>query len=347
MEENHEKYMRRCIELARNGLGNVAPNPLVGAMIVHENRIVGEGFHVEYGKSHAEVNAINSVRDKHLLKKSTLYVNLEPCSHFGKTPPCSLLIAQNEIPRVVVGSLDSNPLVAGKGLDHLKNAGCKITIKVLEDECRELNKRFFTFQEKKRPYIILKWAQTLDGFIDVERKNNQTGPTWITNESARALVHKWRSEEQSIMVGTNTVMIDNPRLNIRDWAGKHPTRVIIDRTLKLPDDAHVLDNSIRTIVYNGLKENDEGNISYRKIPFDENTLHHLFASLYQEKILSVMVEGGARLLGSLIEKGLYDEIRVFSGNVLFKRGLKAPLLPDADFSHFEMGDYKLLISRKY
>lgn len=347
MVENHEKYMRRCIEIARNGLGNVAPNPLVGAVIVHDNKIIGEGFHVEYGKSHAEVNAINSVKDKTLLKQSTLYVNLEPCSHFGKTPPCSLLIAQNKIPRVVVGSLDSNPLVSGKGLDHLENAGCIITTKVLEGECRELNKRFFTYQEKKRPYIILKWAQTLDGFIDIERKDNQKGPNWITNESARALVHKWRSEEQSIMVGTNTVMIDNPRLNIRDWAGRHPTRVVIDRTLRLPADARVFDNSIRTIVFNGSRDMDKGNIYYRKIPFDDNMLHHLFSSLYQEQILSVLVEGGAKLLGSLIEKGLYDEIRVFTGNVLFKRGIKAPALPEADFSNFGMGDYKLLITRKF
>ena len=228
-----EKYLKRCIELAKQGLGNTYPNPLVGSVVVYNGNIIGEGYHKKCGEAHAEVNAVNSVKDKSLLCKSTLYVNLEPCSHIGRTPACSTMIIANKIPKVVIGSIDSFSKVSGKGVEMLKQAGIDAKVGILEKECRNLNKRFFTFHEKKRPYIILKWAQTKDGFIDIIRTNkNQTGE-WITNELSRALVHKWRSEESSIMVGTDTANMDNPRLDVREWTGKNPLRISIDRKLRL------------------------------------------------------------------------------------------------------------------
>src|SRR5690554_546144 len=238
--------MSRCIQLAKNGLGATYPNPLVGSVIVHKDRIIGEGWHQMAGQPHAEVNALKSVADQELLKEATIYVNLEPCSHYGKTPPCSDLIIIKGIKRVVIGSSDPNPEVAGRGIKKLRDADCEVILGVRKEECDDLNKRFFTFHNKKRPYIFLKWAQTPDGFIAPEKKTRTTtNPVWITNEYSRQLVHKMRSEEMAILVGTNTVMEDNPSLTVREWAGKNPIRVVIDRTLKLPPNAAVFDGSAK------------------------------------------------------------------------------------------------------
>ena len=240
-----EKYMKRCLDLAILGNGNTAPNPMVGSVIVYNGKIIGEGYHQKCGEAHAEVNAIKSVKDHELLKKATLYVNLEPCAHQGRTPACSLLIRTKQIPRAVIGCIDTFSKVAGKGVEILTNSGCDVTVGVLEKESREINRRFFTFHEKKRPFIILKWAQTLDGFIDKMRTPDMPiKPIWITNELARTVVHKWRSQESAIMIGTNTATKDNPKLNVRDWTGENPVRVVVDRNLRIPQSAYIFDKSI-------------------------------------------------------------------------------------------------------
>jgi diaminohydroxyphosphoribosylaminopyrimidine deaminase/5-amino-6-(5-phosphoribosylamino)uracil reductase len=244
--KTHKDYIKRCLELAKNGLGTTYPNPMVGSVIVYNNKIIGEGWHKKAGEAHAEVNAINSVKDKSLLSKSTIYVSLEPCSHFGKTPPCCDLIIQNNIPNVVVGTIDSFAKVSGNGIKKLSEAGKNVTVGILEEECKALNKRFFTYHEKKRPYIILKWAETQDGFIAPLSKEKKE-PVWITNEFSRQLVHKWRSEEQAILVGTKTVLDDNPKLDVRDWTGTNPTRIILDRFGKISNKFHVKDESTKTI----------------------------------------------------------------------------------------------------
>ncbi len=325
----HEKYMKRCIELARLGLGHTAPNPLVGSVIVYEDTIIGEGYHRSFGQPHAEVNAVNSVKNKELLRKSTLYVNLEPCAHTGKTPPCTDLIKREGIPEVVIGTSDPHPLVSGKGIQCLKNAGVNIINEVRKNECIELNKRFFTFHILKRPYVILKWAQSTDGFMDVIRQNNHTTePNWISNEISRKLVHKWRSEEQAIMVGTNTALMDNPRLNVREWHGKNPVRVVIDRSLRLPAKLNIFDNSVKTIIFNGVKNQEAGNSIYVKINFDKKFLLSVLEVLYKNEIQSVIVEGGRILLDSFISQGLWDEARVFTGEKSFGSGIKAPAIDE-------------------
>jgi diaminohydroxyphosphoribosylaminopyrimidine deaminase / 5-amino-6-(5-phosphoribosylamino)uracil reductase len=243
----HEKYIKRCIEIAKNGLGTTRPNPMVGCVIVLNNTIIGEGFTSKYGGPHAEVNAINSVKDKTLLNQATLYVTLEPCSHYGKTPPCSDLIIAHKIPNIVIGCIDEHEKVAGKGIEKLKNAGCHVTVGVLENECKIHHKRFFTFHNKKRPYIILKWAETKDGFISPKTKNQQK-PVWITNEYSRQLVHQWRAEEQAILVGANTVLQDNPSLTVRDWTGENPVRIVIDKNYNLPKFCSVFNNEAKTII---------------------------------------------------------------------------------------------------
>src|SRR6187402_177178 len=236
----HEKYIKRCIELAKNGLGTTYPNPLVGSVIVYENEIIGEGWHRMAGEAHAEVNAVNSVKDQSLLSKSTIYVSLEPCSHYGKTPPCCDLIIRHQIPNVVVGTVDSFSEVSGNGIKKLIEAGKNVTVGILEEECRQLNKRFFTFHEKKRPYVILKWAESQDGFIAPAQKEVRT-PLWITNAFSRQLVHKWRTEEQAILVGTKTVIDDNPRLDARDWQGENPVRIVLDNCNRIPKESYIFD----------------------------------------------------------------------------------------------------------
>ena len=301
----NETYIKRCLQIAKNGLGITRPNPMVGAVIVHNNKIIGEGFTSKYGGNHAEVNAIHSVKDQSLLAESTIYVTLEPCSHYGKTPPCSDLIIRHKIPNVVIGCVDDNPEVAGKGIKKLMDAGTNVTVGVLEEECKSHHKRFFTFHNKKRPYIILKWAQTNNGFIAPTTRNEQK-PVWITNKTSRQLVHKWRAEEQAILVGTNTVIKDNPSLTVRDWTGENPTRVVLDRNNLLSSEYAIFNDVAETIT---LKDNSAKDIC--------NTL-------YKENINSIIIEGGAKTLQIFIDEGLWDEARVFNGAIQFKDGVKAP-----------------------
>lgn len=321
----HEHYMMRCLDLAKMGKGNTAPNPMVGSVIMHNGLIIGEGYHQKRGEAHAEVNAIASVQDKSILSDSIMYVSLEPCSHHGKTPPCTELIIKHKIPKVIIGTLDPNPLVNGNGVKQLKEKGIEVSAGVLKEQCRELNKRFFTFNLLSRPYIILKWAQTKDGFIDYNRPAfTPKEPTWITNEIDRSLVHKWRSEEASILVGTNTADKDNPKLNTRDWAGNNPLRLVIDRQLKLPGHLSLFDRSIPTIVLNDKKNKKETNLEFIKLDFKGNVPSQIAGLLYKRKIQSLIVEGGQQLINSFIAQGLWDEARVFTGNVFFYSGIKAP-----------------------
>ncbi len=318
--------MRRCFELARKGLGLTRTNPLVGSVIVHHGRIIGEGYHHEFGGPHAEVNAIRAVRDQSLLSDSTLYCNLEPCAHHGKTPPCSMLVHQKGIRRVVISNLDPFPSVNGQGIKYMEEAGVEVHRGCLEDEGYQLNRRFFHFHEKKRPWVILKWAQTQDGFLDVVREpGDPVGTNWITDDVSRTLVHKWRSEEAAIMVGTNTVIADNPRLNIRRWTGDQPVRITLDRKGRLPGDARILDGSQDTIVFSGVPGKYSGRT--RSIHVDPSyDLEDLMEELYDQQLVSVLVEGGADLLTSFINSGLWDEARVFTGKVSFSQGVQAPFL---------------------
>ena len=320
--------MMRSIEIARNGLGNTAPNPAVGAVIVHEKRIIGEGYTSAYGGPHAEVNAINAVKDKALLKSATLYVTLEPCSHHGKTPPCADLINSYGIPKVVVGLVDPNPSVAGKGIAKLRDAGHEVVLGVCAEECREHHKRFLTFQEKKRPYIILKWAETQDGFIapSPEKRNPNPTPFWITNSNSRQLVHQWRAEEQAILVGTTTVLKDNPKLNVRNWTGKNPFRVLLDRNLKIPTQNLIFDDGAPTLVFTEVDDNSlyaEG-VNYEVLDFSGNLVGQIINLLHQYQLTSIIIEGGAKTLQTFIDVNMWDEARVFKGNGIFEKGVKAP-----------------------
>ena len=292
-----EKYMQRCLELAKLGLGEAAPNPMVGSVIVHKGKIIGEGYHHKSGDAHAEVNAINSVKDQALLTDSTIYVNLEPCAHYGKTPPCADLIVEKKVPRVVIGCVDSFAKVAGKGIEKLRKAGCDVKVGVLEQECLELNKRFFTFHEKKRPYIILKWDETTDGFIDVLRKpTDPIEPHWITNDLAKKLVHKWRTEETAFMVGTNTARNDNPRLTTREWSGRNPVRLVVDRSLSLDRSLYIFNNEAKTYIFNSKKTETIENLEFVKVDFDESILSNVLNRLYESDIQSIVVEGGRQLM---------------------------------------------------
>jgi diaminohydroxyphosphoribosylaminopyrimidine deaminase/5-amino-6-(5-phosphoribosylamino)uracil reductase len=322
--EKHEKYMRRCIELAKRGEGFVAPNPLVGAVIVHEDKIIGEGYHRKYGVSHAEVNAIKSVKNPNLLKKSTIYVSLEPCSHFGKTPPCSDLIIEKEIPRVVIGSLDTFSEVNGKGIERLLKNGVDVETGVLEEDCRLLNKRFFTFHEKSRPYVVLKWAQTKDGYMDKLRNDNEKGVNWISSTETQSLVHLWRSQEMGILIGRKTAEADNPKLNVREVYGKDPIRIILDSKLKIKYNEELDPVSTRTIVFNTLDSRIEGNLEFLKVP--DLNVTTILTTLYNQNISSIFVEGGAETLQRFIDSDLWDEIRIIQGENYFKEGLPAPKL---------------------
>ncbi len=323
----HEKYISRCIALAKNGLGTTYPNPMVGSVIVYEDKIIGEGWHKKAGGPHAEVNAVNSVQDKSLLKKATIYVSLEPCSHFGKTPPCCNLIIENKIPNVVIGTVDPNIMVAGNGIKKLIEAGIHVTVGILEDECNELNKRFFTFHQKKRPYIILKWAQSQDGFIAPLEKAEKK-PVWITNTYSRQLVHKWRTEEQSILVGTQTVIDDNPKLNSRDWQGNNPVRIVLDQNNRIPKESAVFDNQVKTIVFTDSKNTiSEENTTFEVIDFKQNIAEQIADSLYNHNIQSVIIEGGLQTLQTFIDANLWDEARIFTGKINLDKGIQAPLLP--------------------
>ena len=327
----HTFFMQRCLDLAAQGIGNVAPNPPVGAVIVYQNRIIGEGYHQQYGQAHAEPNAINSVlpQDKHLLSQSTLYVSLEPCSHFGKTPPCSDLIIKTGIPKVVIASPDPFELVNGQGIEKLRAAGIEVTIGILQTQAQWLMRRFLTYHQHQRPYIILKWAQTANHFIAPTNKQQQ----WISNSFAKMLTHRWRTEEQAILVGTNTALADNPQLTARLWIGKQPLRLVIDRYGRLQNKPlHLLDNSLPTVVFTQTHPNqnvNQANLQYIPINFEHQPLQQILHFLYQQKIQSVIVEGGAALLNSFIDANLWDEARVFTAPIYWDNGLTAPLLSNA------------------
>ena len=319
--------MKHCLDLAVKGLGQVAPNPMVGCVIVCEGEIIGEGYHEQYGQAHAEVNAINSVINKELLKKATLYVNLEPCSHFGKTPPCADLIIENKIPCVVIGSIDTNSLVSGKGSEKLAKAGIDVKVGILEDDCKKLNKRFFTYHEKSRPYIILKWAQTADGFIDVKRNEENTSkPIQISNSDSKKLLHLWRSQEQAIIIGTNTALLDNPQLTVREVKGKNPLRITIDKWLRIPKQFNLFDKTTPTLIFTSVNEPSQTNLEFIKIDFEKPIIPQVLEELYKRNIQSLLVEGGELLLKSFIDEGYWDSARVFISDKELGKGVAAPVM---------------------
>jgi diaminohydroxyphosphoribosylaminopyrimidine deaminase/5-amino-6-(5-phosphoribosylamino)uracil reductase len=316
------------LQIANNGIGTTRPNPSVGAVIVYQNKIIGEGFTSPHGENHAEVNAINAVENKSLLKEATIFVTLEPCSHFGKTPPCADLIVKHQLKQVVIGCLDSNSLVAGKGVSHLENAGINVIVGVLEKECRMHHKRFFKVQENKRPYIILKWAETKDGFVAPISKN-ENKPIFISNTYSQQLVHKLRSAEHAILVGTKTVLADNPKLNIRSWSGENPVRVVLDNTLRIPKNLNILDGSVKTIVITAAKDKNivsSKNLIFEEIDFSKNIAKQVCEVLSKYQIQSLIIEGGTQTLQTFIDEKLWDEAIVFVGNTSFVKGVKSPII---------------------
>ncbi|MGN6397167.1 MAG: bifunctional diaminohydroxyphosphoribosylaminopyrimidine deaminase/5-amino-6-(5-phosphoribosylamino)uracil reductase RibD [Mucilaginibacter sp.] len=341
----HEKYMQRCLELAQLGTGSVSPNPMVGAVVVHRDRIIGEGYHRKYGEAHAEVNAINHVIERfddasELLRQSTIYVSLEPCAHYGKTPPCADLIIRHHLPNVVVGCRDPFAQVDGKGIEKLKDAGINVTAGVLEKECQWLNRRFFTRIQKHRPYVILKWAQTPDDFFAPD-DNSQL---WITGQESRRLVHQWRTEEDAILIGKNTAAIDNPLLDVRFAHGKSPKRVVIDRKLKLNPALNIFDQSVETIIFNELKTDVDGKNKYIALEdFERYVPQYILFQLYLQDIQSVIIEGGAHTLNSFIEAGLWDEARIFTGETELKKGIKSPEIRGHIIGEYSSGQDKLKI----
>ena len=320
MEE--EKYMRRCIELAKNGLCNVAPNPMVGAVIVCDGRIIGEGYHVRCGEAHAEVNAIRSVKDESLLKRSTIYVSLEPCSHYGKTPPCADLIIEKQIPRIVIGCRDPFSKVAGRGIQKLQNAGREVIVGVLEEECLHLIRRFITFNTLRRPFITLKWAESADRFIDIERIDGN--PVLLSSPLTSMLVHKKRAENTAIMVGRRTVLLDNPSLTVRNWYGRNPIRIVLDCNLSLPNDLQIFNGEVPTLVFTEKEHPEEKSVSYITIDFAHNPLNQIMKELYQRNIQSLLVEGGSQLLQSFIDNELWDEAYIEKCPKRLYSGVKAP-----------------------
>lgn len=343
----HEVFMRRCLDLARNGLGSVAPNPMVGAVVVLDGRIIGEGFHAASGKPHAEVEAISRVKDHSLLKDATLYVNLEPCNHHGKTPPCTDMILDKGIRKVVIGQTDPNP-AAGGGIDRLRNQGVEVITGVLGQESLFLNRRFNTFHDRKRPYLILKWAQTADGFVDATREGaDRQKPFWVTDSVCRRLVHKWRSEEQAILAGSQTVMLDDPQLDVREWSGNHPLRITIDRTGRLTDmlpepGFHLLDGSHSTLIYTCLDQKNRPNLEFVRISPDEPVWTQVIEDLHGRNIQSVMIEGGPILFDTLIRENLWDEARIFIGPGWLGRGVRAPLFPFRASGEEAIGNSRLM-----
>ena len=316
--------MQRAIQLARQGSGFVAPNPLVGCVIVHDGKIIGEGFHERYGEAHAEVNAIASVLDRSLLSKASLYVTLEPCAHFGKTPPCADLIIQTGIPRVFIGAHDPFEAVNGRGAAKLRAAGIEVIEHLEEAACREMNRRFFCFQEQNRPYVVLKWAQTTDGFMDIDRVNGQKGVQWISGPETKLLVHQRRAEEAAVMVGRNTVINDNPLLTVREVRGKNPVRVVLSSEADFPFRPALFDNDAPTLLLTQIKQATEGSCRFIKCS-DVHDLREVLSLLHRERLLSVLVEGGAKLLESFLTSGLWDEAMVITGPASWGSGLQAPI----------------------
>jgi len=334
MEEKDDiKFMRRCLELASKAEGLTYPNPMVGSVVVCDGGIIGEGYHLKSGGAHAEVIAINSVSDKSKLKSSTLYVNLEPCSHFGKTPPCADFIISESIPRVVIGTLDSSDKVSGKGLVRLRNAGCEVINGVVEEECRRLNRRFFTFHEKKRPYITLKWAQSADGYLDIIRsENHKNEPTWITGKPEKALVHKWRAADQAILVGAGTVRADDPKLNVREWTGRDPMKIILSRSGAIDKRSSINETNNAVVVFT---DNTDADIPGAvKIQLNDETPSCLQIGqyLFNSGIQSLLIEGGTKVLSHFISNGFWDEARIFTGEKWFNEGVAAPVIKGTLFS---------------
>lgn len=320
---NDEKYMMRCIQLAQNGKLGAAPNPMVGAVVVCDGHIIGEGYHAKCGEAHAEVNAINSVKNESLLRRSTLYVSLEPCAHYGKTPPCAKLIVSKGIPKVVIGCQDPFSKVAGKGIEILKQAGCEVVVGVLEKACQDLNKAFFTVQLKHRPFITLKWAQSADGFMDVERNDGE--PVKLSSPLTQLIAHKRRAEHQAIIVGTQTARLDNPSLNVRDWCGPQPLRIVIDKDLTLPRHLHLFDGSQPTLVVTEKNETIAGAMTLQ-VDFNQSILPQLMEELQRRNIQSLLVEGGSKLLQSFIDEGLWDEAYVEHCPQVLGHGILSPSL---------------------
>ena len=338
--QNEEFFLNKCIEIARLGIGNVSPNPMVGSVIVHNGEVVGEGYHKSYGSNHAEVNAINNVKDKSILSKCTLYVNLEPCSHFGKTPPCSDLIIKHKTSKVVIGCVDTYSEVNGNGIEKMRNAGIDVIVRIMEKESKELNKRFFTFHEKKRPYIILKWAESKDGFIALK---DQKEPFWMTSKESKKLVHKWRAEEDAILIGRITAEKDNPSLTVREIEGENPIRIVIDKDLKLSENLNLFNSESETIIFNKIKSNNLSKNNYIKINFN-NMINSILKELYKRKIQSAIVEGGTRTLQSFIEENIWDEARIFTTDTKLENGVKSPIIKGKKISEIEIDtDYLKII----
>jgi diaminohydroxyphosphoribosylaminopyrimidine deaminase/5-amino-6-(5-phosphoribosylamino)uracil reductase len=335
----HEQFMQRCLDLAARGLGQVAPNPMVGCVITVDDVVIGEGFHQKYGEAHAEVNAINSVADQSLLSKATLYVSLEPCSHHGKTPPCADLIIAKKIPHVVIGSNDPNPLVAGNGIKKLKDAGVEVITGVLKTEADFLNRRFITFHTEKRPYLILKWGQSSDGFMAL----NEPRQFWFTNSEAKKLMHKWRTEENGILVGRNTVAVDNCELTARLWQGTNPVRMVIDRHLALDNHFKIFNAEAQTLVFNEKENAVIGNVHRIKIDFAAPVIPQILSELYRRQIQSVTVEGGPATLHEFISTGNWDEARVFTSAHILKEGKAAPKLNSSPAEEITIADNVLKI----
>ncbi len=324
--------MSRCIGLAKNGLGTTYPNPLVGSVIVHDGNIISEGSHYKAGEPHAEVNAIIKVADKTLLSEATIYVSLEPCSHFGKTPPCADLIISEGIKKIVIGSTDPNPKVSGRGIQKLKDAGCDVVVGILQEDCDVLNKRFFTFQKKKRPFIFLKWAQSADGFLAPVNRPDENKPVWITNPFSRQWVHKMRAEEGAILVGTNTIIDDNPNLTTRYWDGESPMRIVMDQNLRIPESAAIFDGAAPTVIITEKKKENTKNIDYKAIDFNKPIAGQICDIIYRYNIQSLIVEGGAKMLQTFIDENLWDEAFVFKGGIQFYDGINAPRLKGVQVS---------------
>lgn len=340
--ELHEYYIKRCFDLARLGAGSVSPNPMVGAVLVHQDRIIGEGWHQQYGQAHAEVNAVRSVKpeDQPFISQSTLYVSLEPCNIFGKTPPCTNLILQNKIPKVVISCLDQTPEVAGKGVELLRKNGVEVITGILEEEGKMLSRFRNHFVTQKRPYIILKYAQTLNGKFG--KANEQV---WISNEYSKRLVHKWRSEVDAILVGTHTARIDNPALTNRLYFGKSPLRIVFDKYLQLPENLQLLDQQSPTLVVTSKPQTEIFNVDYLTVPFDTDFLAALLPYLYEKKIAILLVEGGATLLSQFIQNNLWDESRVLIGNTILQEGIPAPFISGEIAQQYSLGSDQIICYR--
>lgn len=339
-EQTDAFFMRRCLQLALAGKETCQPNPMVGAVIVNNGRIIGEGWHKQVGMPHAEPMAIRAVKHTDLLETSTLYVNLEPCSHYGKTPPCVDLILAKRIPRVVIGTPDIFPLVSGRGIAKLREHGVDVTVGVESERCEELNRKFFTFHQKKRPYITLKWAMTADGFIDRMREvSDALDPLSISSPFTRLLTHKIRSEHAVILVGKKTALMDNPRLTLRDWTGHQPVRAVIDRQLELPHQFHLFDGSVPTLVYTEKRVPSRLNVTYITLDFSVSIINQLLHDLFERNLLTLLVEGGTTLHQSFLQAGLWDEIQTEMSDQLIHTGVPAPNLNQVET--------KPLISKTY